>query len=245
MKKYFYFLVCAILASSCQVSETIYLNEDGSGKVEVVELRDEYSYMQIAGANYSKEEKYVDTSYAFSEVVLKYNDTFLKLTKPEQELFITYNDVNVHIKKSSYDKEFRTVITQSFDKIEAVPDLYKTEDYADDLENNYALTAEKHYFKVSYDFDRTVFKRVVKITNVEELEKASGRIDTLKTQVSKFNLVQTYTLNYHFPRKIISVSNTDAKISADKKSLSLQFFLTDCLQNPESTALEVVLENGL
>ena len=40
MKKYFYFLVCAILASSCQVSETIYLNEDGSGKVEVVELRD-------------------------------------------------------------------------------------------------------------------------------------------------------------------------------------------------------------
>jgi hypothetical protein len=40
---------------------------------------------------------------------------------------------------------------------EAVPDLYKTEDYADDLENNYALTAEKHYYKVSYDFDGTIF----------------------------------------------------------------------------------------
>jgi hypothetical protein len=37
--------------------------------------------------------------------------------------------------------------------------LYKTEDYADDLENNYALTAEKHYYKVSYDFDGTIFKK--------------------------------------------------------------------------------------
>jgi hypothetical protein len=245
MKKYFYFLIVGTLLSNCQVSETIYLNEDGSGKIEVVELRDEHSYMQIAGANYSKEEKYVDTSYAFSDVVLKYNDTFLKFTKPEQELFTTYNDVNVHVKKSSYDKEFRTVITQSFNKIEAVPDLYKTEDYADDLENNYALTAEKHYYKVSYGFDGTVFKRIVKITDVEGLEKTAGQIDTLKTQVSKFNLVQTYTLNYYFPRKIKSVSNTDAKISTDKKSLSLQLLLTDTMQNPESTALEVVLENDL
>jgi hypothetical protein len=63
------------------------------------------------------------------------------------------------------------VITQSFDKIEAVPDLYKTEDYADDLENNYALTAEKHYYKVSYDFDGTILKKSCKITDVEELEK--------------------------------------------------------------------------
>ncbi|PKH66211.1 hypothetical protein CXF59_09495 [Flavobacterium sp. ALD4] len=245
MKKYFYFLIVGTLLSNCQVSETIYLNEDGSGKIEVVELRDEHSYMQIAGANYSKEEKYVDTSYAFSDVVLKYNDTFLKFTKPEQELFTKYNGVNLHVKKSSYDKEFRTVITQSFNNIETVPDLYKTEDYADDLENNYALTAEKHYYKVSYGFDGTVFKRIVKIIDVEGLEKASGRIDTLKTQVSKFNVVQTYTLNYHFPRKIKSVSNTDAKISTDKKSLSLQLLLTDTMQNPESTSLEVVLENDL
>lgn len=238
-------MIVGTLLSNCQVSETIYLNEDGSGKIEVVELRDEHSYMQIAGANYSKEEKYVDTSYAFSDVVLKYNDTFLKFTKPEQELFTKYNGVNLHVKKSSYDKEFRTVITQSFNNIETVPDLYKTEDYADDLENNYALTAEKHYYKVSYGFDGTVFKRIVKIIDVEGLEKASGRIDTLKTQVSKFNVVQTYTLNYHFPRKIKSVSNTDAKISTDKKSLSLQLLLTDTMQNPESTSLEVVLENDL
>jgi hypothetical protein len=114
MKSTFTFLVFAILASSCQVSETIYFNEDGSGKVEVVELRDEYSYMQIAGLIIPKK-KSTSTHPTFSEVVLNTTTRFLKFTKPEQELFITYNDVNVHI-KSSYDKEFRTVITQSFDK---------------------------------------------------------------------------------------------------------------------------------
>jgi hypothetical protein len=54
-----------------------------------------------------------------------------------------YKEVRVHIKKSSFDKEYK-LLTYSFEKV-AIPDLYKTEDYADDLENNYALTAEKHY----------------------------------------------------------------------------------------------------
>jgi hypothetical protein len=49
MKKALLLLVFAILASSCQVSETIYFNEDGSGKSWSGWLRDEYSYMQIAG----------------------------------------------------------------------------------------------------------------------------------------------------------------------------------------------------
>jgi hypothetical protein len=67
---------------------TIYFNEDGSGKVEVVELRDEYSYMQIAGANYSKKKS--TSTHPTLLKFFKYNDTFLKFTKPEQELFITY-----------------------------------------------------------------------------------------------------------------------------------------------------------
>jgi hypothetical protein len=52
----------------------------------------------------------------------------------------------VHIKKSSFDKEYKP-FTYSFEKVCKYSDLYKTEDYADDLENNYALTAEQHYYK--------------------------------------------------------------------------------------------------
>ncbi len=231
-----------LLATSCQITETIYLNEDGTGRIETESLRDEHSYMQLAGENYSKEEKFEDTTYVFKDFITKYAETFSNLPASEKAIFQKYATVNVHIKKSSYEKEFRTTINQNFDNISAVPDLYKTQEYADDLEHNYALTAEEHYYKVSYTFDGSLFQRIVKITDEVELKKQQDKISNLKSRIANFKISQPYVLKYHFPRKIKSVSNANAKISEDKKSLELQFLLSDCLQNPESTNLEVILE---
>lgn len=242
MKKIFYFLIVLIIASSCQVNETIYLNEDGSGTIEVVQLRDEHSYMQLVGGNYSREEKFVDTTYAFKDYITKYFENYSRLPTFEKAIFDKFKDIKVHIKKSSYDKEFRTVISQKFETIEAVPDLYKTENYASDLAHNYALSAEEHYYEVSYSFDGIIFRRIVSITDAVELKKQQAKILEIKEQFSKAKISQSYVLNYHFPRKIKSVSNPNAKISEDKKALKVEFLLGDCLQNPESTALEVVLE---
>jgi hypothetical protein len=241
MKSYF-FLLLIVVATSCQVTETIHINPDGSGTIEAEELRHESSYMQLAGENYSKEEIFRDTTYAFKDFIAKYPQNFSKYTVPEQTLFRQYENVKVHIKKSSYEKEFRTSMALNFNKIEHVPDLYKTEDYADDIENNYALAAEEHNYIVSYTFEGGIFKRIVKITNAERLKKKIDEIAGYKEKLAKFKLVQTLTFKYHFPRKIKSVSNPNAKISEDKMSLSLEFNLSDCIQNPESTNLEVVLE---
>jgi hypothetical protein len=240
--KIYVFLFLGLLATSCQITETIYLNEDGTGRIETESLRDEHSYMQLAGENYSKEEKFEDTTYVFKDFITKYAETFSNLPASEKAIFQKYATVNVHIKKSSYEKEFRTTINQNFDNISAVPDLYKTQEYADDLEHNYALTAEEHYYKVSYTFDGSLFQRIVKITDEVELKKQQDKISNLKSRIANFKISQPYVLKYHFPRKIKSVSNANAKISEDKKSLELQFLLSDCLQNPESTNLEVILE---
>lgn len=241
MKKYALLLIVLFLAS-CQVTETIHLNQDGTGKIEINELRDEHSYMQLMGENYSKEEVFKDTTYVFEDVIKKHSETFSRLPAFEKAIFQKFATVKVHSKKSSFEKEFRTTISQPFDKIEQVADLYKTEEYADDIENNYALVAEEHYYSVSYTFNGSVFKRIVKITDAIELKKQQDKIEGYKMQVSKFNIIQPYVLKYHFPRKIKSVSNSKAKISDDEKSLELQFLITDCLVNPERTGLEVVLE---
>ncbi|NGY36048.1 hypothetical protein FQU23_000805 [Flavobacterium sp. XN-5] len=242
MKKIFYFLIVLIITSSCQVNETIYLNEDGSGTIEVVQLRDEHSYMQLVGGNYSREEKFVETTYAFKDYITKYSDNYSRLPAFEKAIFNKFKDIKVHIKKSSYEKEFRTVISQKFETIEAVPDLYKTENYASDLAHNYALSAEEHYYEVSYFFDGIIFRRIVAISDSVELQKQQTKLSEIKEQFSKVKISQSYVLNYHFPRKIKSVSNPNAKISEDRKALKVEFLLSDCLQNPESTALEVVLE---
>lgn len=234
--------VILILIVSCQVTETIHINPDGSGTIETVNLRDEQSYMQLMGSDYAAEEKFIDTTYVFIEYITKYAADFVKLPVNEKEIFNKYKDVKVHIKKSSFDKEFRTTISLNFDKIENVPDLYKTENYADNLKHNYALAAEEHYYAVSYTFIGNTFKRKIIITDQEELTKQQKKIQEIQSQLAGFKLVQTYALCYHFSQKIKSVSNSRAILSDDKKSLRIEFALADCYQNPEITALEVILD---
>lgn len=241
MKRYL-FLLLILLAVSCQVTETFHLNSDGSGIIEVEHLRDEHGYMQIAKENYSKEDVYRDTTYIFGDYIKKHHETFSRTPVADQKVFLTYSEVKVRRKASSYDKEFRTTYTQNFQKAADIVDLSKTDHYIDDIKNNYALSAEEHYYKVCYDYTGNRFNRTVMIIDSLEQKKEFDKIEELKTKYKGYKLVQNYVLNYYFPRKIQSVSNPLAKISDDRKSLSLQFLLSDCLQNPLSTNLEVVLE---
>lgn len=227
---------------SCQVTETLHLNADGSGTIEVMYQRDENSYMQLAKENYSKENVYRDTTYVFGDYIKKHQETFSRTPLADQNVFLKYSEVKVHRKESSYEKEFRTTISQNFQKAEAIVDLYKTEKYVNDIKNNYALSAEEHYYKVCYDYNGNRFHRIVTITDTLHRKKQIDEIEKLKAKYKGYKLVQKYVLDYHFSRKIQSVSNSLAKISDDRKSLSLQFLLTDCMQNPVITNLEVVLE---
>jgi hypothetical protein len=236
------FLLVLVLTVSCQVTETIHVNPDGGGSIEVADLREENSYMQLAKEEYSKEDVFKDTTYVFADYIKKYQETFSRTPVADQKVFLRYSEVKVHKKKSSHEKEFRSSYSQNFKKAEDVVDLYKTDDYADDVRNNYALSAEDHYYKVSYDYVGNRFNRTVKITDSIQLKKQFDEIEKMKAHYKGYKLVQSYVLNYHFPRKIQSVSNPLAKINEDRKSISVQFLLTDCLQNPEITNLEVVLE---
>lgn len=231
-----------IIFSACQVTETITINPDGSGNIEVIQLRDENSYMQLAGESYSREEVFKDTTYIFKGYIENYKENFLKYTTEEQKLFQTYSNVKVHKKESSFEKEFKTVFAFDFNKVSEIPDLYKTDNYANDIKYNYALSAENYYYKVVYAFDGKVFKRLVSITDLAELQKTKDEFKKTGSKYASLKLTQTYTLRYNFPGKIKSVSNEKAIISPDKKSVTVEFPLFDCLQNPEMTSLEVVLE---
>jgi hypothetical protein len=235
-------LLVILLTASCQVTETLRINPDGTGTIEVSEVREENSYMQLAKEEYAKEDFYRDTTYVFKDYFTKYGETFARTSKEDQNVYLRYSDVNVLIKKSSSEKEFRTLVSQNFKNATDIVDLYKTEDYADNIKNNYALSAEEHYFKVSYSYVGNRFNRTVKITDSIFLKREFDRLEKYKTYYKGLKLVQSYVLDYHFPRKILSVSNPQAKISENQKSLSIEFLLTDCVQNPTITNLEVILE---
>ncbi|MBE8725867.1 hypothetical protein [Flavobacterium hungaricum] len=240
--KYVSIFLLLIFFASCQITETITINPDGSGAIEVEQLRDENGYMQIAGQEYSKENIFEDTTYVFKEYIDKYNENFRKYLPEEKKLFQKYTNVKVHLKKSSFEKEFKTTLSLHFDQVSEIPDLYKTENYASDIEHNYALTAENHYYVIHYYFDGKIFKRSVSITNTAEFENAKKQSEEFESQYGLLNLTQHYILKYHFPRKIQSCSNPKAFISSDKKTLDLEFKLSDFSRDPQITNMEVVLE---
>ena len=241
MTKSILLLLASVLLASCEVVETMNINPDNSGTIMVDMHRNENSYMQIAGEQYAKETIFKDTTYVFQDYIEKYNGNFVKYTATEQELFNKYKNVKVHIKKSSFDKDFRTIISQDFTNVEEVADLSKTENYISDIVHNYALTAEEHYYNIKYTLKDNQFNRVVTITNEVIFEREKKILESYN-KIYDLNLVQSYLLKYHFPRKIKSVSNANAIISSDRKSLELKFAILDFLKNPVSTNLEVVLE---
>ncbi len=237
------FLICA---TSCQVTETIQFNKDGSGTITIDQMRDVHFMEKMSAMNNEtlpKSEVFVDSSYVFGDLIKKYEINFNKFSQADQKLFRKFANATVRKIENSYNKEFRTTITQQFAAANEIADLLKIQEYADDLKNNYSLAAEEHYYTVDYLFEGLVFKRIVKISNQDFLKAEIEKVEGFKKQLQKYNPLQSFVLKYSFDNQIKSVSNPAAVIGVDKKSLVLEFKLSDCLQNPEITNLEVVFED--
>ncbi|MDQ6472420.1 hypothetical protein RB619_17385 [Flavobacterium sp. LHD-80] len=228
-----------ILLTSCQVTETININPDGSGNIEVYNLQDENSMVQIGRRNFSAE-RFVDTTFVFRDYIKKYQETFVKFLKVDQAIFQEHANVKMQIKVDPIQVEHFNIVSSDFKKIEEVPNLYESLRLANSLKENFPIA--RRAYKINYRFDGTTFQRKVVIVDQEKFEEDKKMVDQRKKWYAKYKVIQSYTLHYIFPRKIKSVSNEKAILSEDKKSLTLEFQISDCYQNFESTDLEVVLE---
>jgi hypothetical protein len=76
------------------------LNQDGTGKIEINELRDEHSYMQLWVKN-SKEEVFRDTTY-FSDFITNIPN----VSRLHRKAIFQKFEVKVHIKKKLMIKNF-------------------------------------------------------------------------------------------------------------------------------------------
>jgi hypothetical protein len=226
--------------TSCQITETININPDGSGNIEIYSLRDENSVNQLGRQNFGSE-KFKDTIFTFQDYITKYQETFVRFNKADQALFAEHANVRMHIKVDPIQMENFNRVSYDFKKVEEMPNVYESLELANSLKENYPI--HRKSYKIKYCFDGIIFKRSLQIMDQEKFEKDKKEWEEREKIYSKYKLLQTYILKYHFPKKIKSVSNEKAILSSDKKSLTVEFQLSDCLKNPEITNLEVVLES--
>lgn len=233
-------LLFLILLTSCQVTETITMNPDGSGNIELYHIRDENSIDQLGRPANAKQEKFRDTMFVFQDYIKMYHETFVKLSKSDQDILLKHANVKMRIKVDPIQREHFYVTSFDFNKVEEIPDIVESFSLSNSLKENHKLINQ--FFKIKYVFDGSTFKRNVIIVDERKYDKLKEEYQNRTRAFNNPKLAQSYTLQYSFPRKIKWISNSNAIISPDKKTLKIEFKLVNCFKNPEDMNLEVVLE---
>ncbi|OEK08999.1 hypothetical protein A8C32_13970 [Flavivirga aquatica] len=245
-------LLCVVsfMFASCQFSENIYINEDGSGKMEF--SFDASEIMQMGGGELTKgtDEKEIDSTFTFKEIFEQKKDSVALLSKEEQEKLKALEPFSVHMVMSEEKKKMNFDISTDFKNANELQDMFtalsalgnlqgKGGAKANDPTNPFSSMGSGGNSELSYSFNKGVFKRTVKVLDKEVQKQLQ---DSLGQAAMMFG-TSKYKLKYHFPRRIKSVSNENALFSADGKTVTIEYGLMEYMTDPEVMNLEIVLED--
>ncbi|WP_298534245.1 hypothetical protein [uncultured Algibacter sp.] len=243
-------LLAAMFLTSCQFSENIYLNEDGSGKMEF--SFDASELMQMAGEQFSESsgEKDIDSTFTFKEIFDQKRDSISQLPEEEQVKLKALEPFSVHMVMSEKEKKMNFDLFTDFKNASELQDMFTALNTVSNLQgkdvaktsdpsNPFSSMMAGGNSELNYSFENGVFKRSVEVLD-KEVQKQI--MDSLGQGAMMF-ANSKYKLNYHFPRKVKSVSNDKAMFSADGKTVILEYGLMDYMADPEIMNLEIVLED--
>ena len=239
-------IVCTVLLASCHFTEELYVNEDGSGRIAV--SMDGSSFMEMGAGMIPESEATdeLDTIIKMKDILDEKRDSILTLSQSEQQRLKKLEPFMIHMVMSSSKKKLNFDLTNTFD------DISKLGNMLDDFKTTSSIAqgskksvpgmplmsgnAEDQMTDVSYSFDGTTFEKSTAILDERAFEES---LDSLE-QVAMMLGSSTYTIKYHFPRKIKNVSSDKALFEKDGKSFILEVDFMDYLRNPK--ALDVVVE---
>ncbi len=237
--------VLVITFVSCQFTETMILNEDGSGNLRVeVNLNEMMAFG--GGAMADSAIMKMDTIVYMKQFLEEKKDSISKLSVIEQQKLKKLENFNIHIKMDSETSEMVYDISTNFKDISEANDILNGLEQAGNLMPNPDVNTEikkeedsPELIGVNYSFKKGVFKRDAYIKD-EKMHRQ--QVDSMK-QAEAFMGGSNYTLNYTFPKKIKKTSNPEATFSEDKKTVKIEAPFIEYFKNPDLLDLEVELEN--
>lgn len=257
-------LVTVLLFSSCNFTEEIIFKEDGSGEFM---MNYDMSQMMIAmkemggkkpdDSENKKAAKVVDSTIFFKDMLVERADSISKLPQEDQDKLKKLESVIMKMKMNEATDEFVFGFGSSFKNLNELPKLLdnlatakkmnsKENAQFDKMSSSEVAKATDNTLEhVTFNFDGSTFTRLYKAPKEEVSEE---EINVLKTEMSSMGEDakdifdnMSYNLVYHFPKKIKSVSNKEATVSNDGKTVTLSLNFLDMVKNPDSNNLEVQL----
>lgn len=233
--RYFFVAFIAIIFTSCQFTEEITFNKDGSGtynlNVDMSAMMNSMSGLQD-NDSIKKDSEKIDSIINMKDILELKKDSISKLSKADKEIINAVKDMKMHVhvdeEKSEMDMDFML----DFNNISEIDDIRKKIEKAQQLQENKGESKEQienhevHYFFKKKKFERKV---VMKELTPEEQEK----FEENQTEYNMFLTGSMYKLIYNFPRKIKKVNYPDATFSNNRKTLTIIVEMDSLLKNPQ------------
>lgn len=235
-------LLAIALISSCNFTEEIHLQEDGSGKLSI--KFDGSDMMEMGGEELAKtDEKAVDSIVSFKDFLEEHKDSIAQLAPEEQAKLKRLEPFNLRMVMNPEKKEMLFDLFSDFKDISEVNNAFNTFQEASMLGPNSQkapapMPASEQATEVYYSFAKNKFTRTAKIVNEELFQK---QLDSMQG-AEMFLSGSSYTIKYHFPKKVKSTTAEGATFSVDGKTMIYQVDFLDLMKNPALLDLEVELE---
>ncbi|MDC7995913.1 hypothetical protein [Altibacter sp. HG106] len=247
IKKVLLLGMLAISLVSCQFTETMVLNEDGSGRMTV---QMDLSEMMAFTQEFQKDSTLTkqDTIIPFKALFEEKKDSIAKLSAAQQARLKKMENYSAHLVTDPEEGtmildifvDFASVseannLMNGFSQAEGLVPKSGTNMSEDASEEN---EEEPEVLGVKYAFKNGVFKRDAFIKDKAAHKK---QIDSLQSAKAFMEDI-SYTLKYTFPKAIKQSSAEDAMYSLDRKTVQITRKFIDYMTNPDVLDLEVVLE---
>ncbi len=236
--------VAAVTMISCQFSETMVLNEDGTGRMTIGM---DVSEMMAFSNEFAKDSTMVktDTTVAFRDILIEKKDSIAKLPKAEQERLMAMENYNVRVLADPETGLMKMSVFTDFKNVSEANDLMKAFEQGEglmpstqDVTSESNNSSESDLIGVRYSYTDGTFTRD---SYIKDEEKHRKQIDSLK-EAEAFMSGMKYNLKYTFPKRIKLSSIEDATFSLDGKTIEVERTFLAYFKNPDVLDLVVELE---
>lgn len=242
MKNLLLLLFGILCLTSCQFTETMVLNEDGTGRMS---LEMDMGEMMAFGAGMDSAAVKMDTLIAMKDVLREKKDSIATLPMDEQKRLKAMENymlrMNMDTEKGVMLISMFTDFTDISEADKLMKGLEGSGNFLPDMGSTTTTTSSeesKDVLGVSYSYKKGKFKRDAYIKDKEAHQQ---QLDSM-SQAESFMSSMKYTLKYTFPKKIKKASAEDATYSLDGKTITLERSFLDYFKDPDVLDLEVELE---
>ena len=261
MKQFLLLIVCAFLLTSCNFTEELTLNEDGSGEfVMSYDMSEVMKTLEEMGGgkknNEDKEKVKIDSVVYFKDMLVEKADSIAQLPQEEQEQLKALESIVMKMKMDEDTGQFDFGFGSTFTSLSNLPEALEKIDQVKKMnskdnpqfskmeESAVSKSAESMFEYIDFAYDGNTFSRTLK----KDYERSQEDIESLEAEISQMGESKemfenmSYTMVYNFPKKVKTVTNKNAEISKDGKTVTLKINFIEMIKDPEITTLDVVLE---